>query len=194
MAERGDGVSAVVERNNFYILSGGPGAGKTTVLDALRARGFQCVEETGRKIIREQKAIGGTIHHNGDRAAYRDLMLSRGIDDFNRVAERNAPVFFDRGIPELTGYSQFVGSDTPPAVEEAVARYRYNQTVFLFPPWQEIYANDSERKQDFREAIETCAAAADAYERTGYRIVEMPKAPVAARVEFILCHMGYAVS
>jgi predicted ATPase len=188
MAERGDRLSATVERNNFYILSGGPGAGKTMVLEALRARGFQCVEETGRKIIIEQKAIGGNIHHNGDRAAYRDLMLSRGVDDFNRVTERDATVFFDRGIPELTGYNLFVGLESPPTVEEAVARYRYNPAVFLFPPWQEIYTNDSERKQDFQEAIETCAAAADAYKHTGYRIVEVPKASVDERVEFILAH------
>ncbi len=188
MAERGDCLSATIKRNNFYILSGGPGAGKTTVLEALRVRGFQCVEETGRKIIIEQKAIGGNIHHNGDRAAYRDLMLSRGIDDFNRVTERDAPVFFDRGIPELTGYSLFAGSESPPAVEEAVARYRYNPAVFLFPAWREIYTNDSERKQGFREAVETCAAAADAYKRTGYRIVEVPKASVDERAQFIVAH------
>ena len=190
MAERGDGLSTVVERDNFYILSGGPGAGKTMVLEALRARGFQCVEETGRKIIKEQKAIGGNIHHNGDRAAYRDMILSRGIEDFNRVGERDAPVFFDRGIPELTGYSRFVGTDTPPHVEEAVARYRYNSAVFLFPPWQEIYANDAERKQDLQEAVETCAAAADAYKRTGYRIVDVPKAGVDERAQFILANLS----
>jgi 2-hydroxychromene-2-carboxylate isomerase len=79
----------MVARNNFHIFTGGPGAGKTTVLEVLQARGYPCVEETGRKIIQEQKATGGNIHHNGDRIAYRDLMLSRAIYTANFAEQRD---------------------------------------------------------------------------------------------------------
>ena len=154
--------------------------------EALRARGYACVEETGRKIIQEQKAIGGNIHHNGDRTAYRDLMLSRAIADFERMSGEKGPVFFDRGIPDLVGYNTLIGSEIPQTMRDAAQTYRYNPDVFVFPPWREIYADDTERKQDFTEAIETWQAAVDILPVFGYRVVEVPRASVEARVQFVL--------
>jgi len=180
----------MVTPNDFHIFTGGPGAGKTTVLEALRARGYACVEETGRKIIQEQAAIGGNIHHNGDRIAYRDLMLSRAIADFERMAREKGPVFFDRGIPDLVGYNLVIGTEIPQAMREAAETYRYNPNVFVFPPWQEIYANDTERKQDFAEAIATWQAAVDILPVFDYRVVEVPRVSVEARVQFVLDRIG----
>jgi predicted ATPase len=182
----------MVTRNNFHIFTGGPGAGKTTVLEALRMRGYACVEETGRKIIREQAAIGGNIHHNGDRIAYRDLMLSRAIADYERMAAQSGPVFFDRGIPDLVGYNRLIGTEIPQAMRDAAEAYRYNPDVFVFPPWREIYANDTERKQDFAEAIESWQAAVDILPVFGYRVIEVPRASREARVQFVIGPQGAA--
>jgi predicted ATPase len=176
----------MVARNNFHIFTGGPGAGKTTVLEVLQARGYPCVEETGRKIIQEQKATGGNIHHNGDRIAYRDLMLSRAIADYKRMSTQQGPVFFDRGIPDLVGYNTLIGTEIPQAMRDAAEKYRYNPDVFVFPPWQEIYANDAERKQDFAEAIASWQVAVDILPVFGYRVIEVPRTSVEARVRFVL--------
>lgn len=92
-----------IERDNFHIFTGGPGSGKTSVIEALKARGFSCVDEVGRQITKEQTAIGGNGHHGGDRLKYRELMLSRSIYTYQSIEEREAPVFFDRGIPDLVG-------------------------------------------------------------------------------------------
>lgn len=180
----------MVTRNNFHIFTGGPGAGKTTVLEALRARGYACVEETGRKIIQEQKATGGNIHHNGDRIAYRDLMLSRAIADYEHMAGEQGPVFFDRGIPDLVGYNTLIGTEIPTFMRDTAETHRYNPDVFVFPPWQEIYANDAERKQDFSEAIQSWQVAVDILPEFGYRIVEVPRASIEARVQFVLDRVG----
>ncbi|MEI9887922.1 MAG: AAA family ATPase [Rhizomicrobium sp.] len=177
-------------RDNFYILTGGPGAGKTTLLEALRARGYDGVGEVGRAIIQEQKAAGGDIHHNGDRAAYRDLMLQRSLEGYLAVAETVRPVFFDRGIPELAGYSHFVGDAPPAYVLQAIEACRYNPLVFAAPPWREIYVNDAERKQDFAEAILSYDLCRQAYEAFGYRVVDLPPEPVEERVRFVLDRIG----
>ncbi len=94
--------------SNFYILTGGPGSGKTTIIDELTLRGFGTVVEVGRQIIKEQTEIGGNALHTGDQAKYRDLMLSRSVETYDQVHEREAPVFFDHGIPDLVGYSHLV--------------------------------------------------------------------------------------
>jgi predicted ATPase len=63
---------------------------------------------------------------------------------------------------------------------------RHNKSVFIMPPWQEIYQNDLERKQDFQEAIDTYHCVAKAYTDTGYSLIEVPKAPTEERITFIL--------
>ena len=173
-------------RNNFYILSGGPGAGKTTLLEALRARGFACIDEAARRILKEQARTGGDATHDGDRARYRDLMLEQGLRDFHAVADTVAPVFFDRAIPELFGYGNPPGMGDPTALTKAIAACRYNETVFLFPPWREIYVHDAERKHEFSHAVEVFDTIAAAYRRFGYRTVEVPRASVDERVGFML--------
>jgi predicted ATPase len=183
----------IIERPNFYILTGGPGAGKTTVLEALKARGFLGVDEAARQILKEQKAIGGDATHDGDRIKYRDLCLARSIEDYEAVEERAAPVFFDRGIPELLGgYGEPAGAPTPTHVAQAIARCRYNRTVFVFPPWEAIYCHDEERKHTFQHAVEVYGLVGAVYSQCGYAPVEVPCLPVDARVDFILARAGAA--
>lgn len=176
----------IVERPNFHIITGGPGSGKTSVIEVLRQRGYTCVGEVGRKIIREQLLIGGDALHWGDQAKFLELMLSRSMGDYDQVGGSDGPVFFDRGIPELAGYCRLVGIPELPHVARAAALFRYAPVVFVMPPWREIYQNDVERKQDFAEAIASHDLAVATYREFGYEPLEVPKVSVEERVAFIL--------
>lgn len=173
--------------SNFFVITGGPGAGKTSIIGKLAARGFPTVMESGRDILRQQALIGGNATHTGDAIAYRELMLVRGLADYERMlTEADGPVFFDRGITELTGYCRLIGVPVPDHVRRAAEIYRYNPLVFAAPPWRDIYVQDSLRGQNFAEAERTHDLAVEAYCAFGYRIVEIPRAPVADRAAFVL--------
>jgi predicted ATPase len=175
------------EFRNFFVITGGPGAGKTSIVERLDRRGFATVAESGRAILRQQAMIGGNATHRDNATAYRDLMLQRGMDDYERMmGETEAPVFFDRGITELVGYCRLIGVPVADHVRRAAEVYRYNPVVFVAPPWPEIYASDALRNQDQAEAVRTFELAAEAYAEFGYRIVELPRAPIEARVAFLL--------
>ncbi|EEW60431.1 AAA family ATPase [Tritonibacter mobilis] len=45
--------------DHFFVVTGGPGAGKTSLITELACRGFHTVLETGRTIIREEMQNGG---------------------------------------------------------------------------------------------------------------------------------------
>ena len=64
-------------------------------------------------------------------------------------------VIFDRGVVDVLSYSRLSGLQDDPDIHKAVESYRYNRQVFVAPPWNDIYVNDSEREQTFEEALAT---------------------------------------
>ena len=56
------------------------------------------------------------------------------------------------GIPDTLCYSKVLGSGITVNENETALKYRYNQKIFILPPWKEIYINDDERKQSWEEA------------------------------------------
>lgn len=176
----------IINHNNYFILTGGPGSGKSSIISVLKNMGYICVDEAARQIIQEQANIGGDALHNKDQIKFRDLMLSRSIADYHSVSESECLVFFDRGIPELISYCHLIQCEVPEAISQATKLYRYNHRVFIAPPWKEIYRHDMERKQDWDEAVATHQHIAAAYVEAGYELIELPKTSVNERVEFIL--------
>ena len=187
----------MVERSNFYVVAGGPGSGKTALIEALHARGQLCVAECIRKIIRQQVMIDGYGLHWKDQTFFQELILSWSIEAFESVSERVRPVFFDRGIPELLGDAieedpikrKSRRSDRPAAprhIQRAAELFRYNSNVFIAPPWKEIYCTDTERKGDFDHAIEAYRETVDVYLKCGYSLIELPCVPPEIRASFVM--------
>jgi predicted ATPase len=178
------------DRNNFYVITGCSGGGKSTLIDALCARGFQCVDEVGRQIVQQQMRIGGDGTPWQDQAMFRELLLSHYMTVFEQVTERTRPVFFDRGIPEGVGWSRLVNVPTLEHHRAAARIYRYAKKVFVTPPWKEIFREDDERKHSFEDAVAQYQLTLQVYPECGYELIEIPKAPVPERVEFVLRQVG----
>jgi predicted ATPase len=174
----------------FYIVTGGPGSGKTSLLEALRSRGYACSVEAGRGIIQDQVSIAGRALPWADRALFAELMLSWEMRNYHIAQEIAGPVFFDRGMTDVLGYLRLIGIPAPVHIQNAAREFRYNQTVFITPPWPEIFSHDRERKQDFDEAVRTYESLSATYEALDYKLVEIPRMPVEQRTSFILDHLG----
>lgn len=171
---------------NLFVLTGGPGSGKTSVIEALRAAGHGCIDEAGRAIIRRQIASGGDTLPWSDRVLYAEAMLRRDLENYHQHSTNSGPVFFDRGIPDIVGYLRLEGLPVPEAMMRTAKDLRYANTVFLFPPWPEIFTQDEERKQTPAVAEKTHQAMAAIYGELGYHMIDVPKAPVEDRKAFIL--------
>lgn len=171
------------------VVTGGPGSGKTTLVEALAAAGYAIEPEAGRAVILEQRAAGGEGLPWRDRGLFADLMLDRDIAAHARREGAEEPVFFDRGLPDVAGYLTLSGMVIPARIDTAARTLRYHDTVFIAPVWPEIFTRDSERRQDLAEARRTWEAMAAIYPAYGYRVVELPKASVADRVAMILDHL-----
>lgn len=174
----------------FHVITGGPGAGKTTLIEALERLGYARSVEAGRAIIRTQMAIDGPALPWGDRGLYAELMLSWELRSHAAAQAAAGPVFFDRGIPDVAGYLRLVGLPVPPHLDRAARTVRYARRIFIAPPWPEIFRQDGERRQDYDEAVRTYGAMVETYAGYGYELLELPRASVAERVRFVLQAVG----
>lgn len=183
----------IKNNDNFFVITGGPGAGKTTLLNALKKRGYKVVSEIAREIIKEQKEINGQALPWKNRELYKDIMFERSILSYEQLDKQQVnenPIFFDRGFLDTFCYVQLIQSELSKRMKTYAENYRYNKMVFVLPPWLEIYAKDSERKQDWEEAVITHRKMIETYGNYGYEIIEVPKVSVKERVDFVLNKIG----
>src|SRR3546814_13674461 len=102
-------VRAMADRPDFHVITGGPGSGQSTLIEALAVEGFDHMPDAGRAIIRDQVAIGGAALPWADRAAFAELMLGWELRSWHEAHDRAGPVICDRSVPDVAGYLRLCG-------------------------------------------------------------------------------------
>lgn len=177
------------ENNNFYVITGGPGVGKTTLLEELRNRNYEIIPEIARALINEQQANNGIALPWKDKKLYKEVMFDRSIESYeqaDKTLNGKKPIFFDRGFLDTICYAKLIQSEINERMESYAANWRYNKNIFMLPPWQKIYETDNERKQGWKEAVLTFEKMCETYKSYGYEIIEIPKLAVSERADFVL--------
>jgi predicted ATPase len=181
----------------FYVITGGPGSGKTTVLEELVRRGHVCIPEDARALIQEQVASNGSALPWSDAPRFAELLMQRSIITYRaQAAARHAesaknpqtPVYFDRGVGDAFTYADIIGHTPSAGLNMEASACCYRNPIFLAPWWPAIYATDTERRQTIEEAERTEHALSKTYTDLGYRILKLPLTSPQERADFILCH------
>ena len=164
-----------------FALTGGPGVGKTALLDHLASMGFVTVREAARDVIHEQLLLDSDVLPWRDQSSFQRHVLGLQL---RRESVADGPVvFMDRGIPDgiayLRAYNHSVFRDML-----VHARDRYDG-VFMVEPHGE-YVDDAERREDPEEAQMLHGVIEATYRDLGYDLVSVPSMPVAQRSEFVL--------
>jgi|SRR5262245_8661897 len=170
--------------NLRFVFTGGPGVGKTTILNALTERGYFYAADSPRAIIRKRLASG--LSPRPPLEQFGNEVLHMDIARYRETCVTDHPVFFDRGIVDAVyGLVQHNVMSLGEA-EEYVRSFPYNKIVLLFPPWEEIYCTDSERDQTFSESVQVFEDSRKWYGRWEYETIEVPRIAIDQRVNFIL--------
>ena len=104
-----------------------------------------------------------------------------------KEAEKNIDqyLFFDRGIPDIIAYLDYIKCNYSNIFIEESYKYRYDK-VFILPPWKEIYISDNERYETFDQAVKINKFLVKWYTKFGYEIKSIPKLSIENRIDFIL--------
>ncbi len=168
------------------VITGGPSTGKTTVINELERRGYHCIEEISRQVTKKAQEDGIEQLFLEDPLLFSKLLLKGREKQFKKVDKsKNELVFFDRGIPDVHAYMNYLGVDYPDIYIKKSKKYEYD-LIFLMPPWEEIYTTDKERYESFEQSLAIYNHLRNAYENIGYQVVEIPIGSIDQRIDFIL--------
>jgi len=168
--------------DRFFIISGCSGGGKSTLLAELKRRGYETIEEPGRRIIAEERAGSGLALPWVDLAAFARRAIDMSLRDREQAKAVPGVVFFDRGLIDAAAALQHATGDP---VLQRYAKERYNARVFMTPPWPEIHRNDADRRHGFKQATEEYERLLTAFASLGNVIEVLPKTGVAERADIV---------
>lgn len=174
--------------DRFVVLSGCSGGGKSSLLEELRRRGHAVVAEPGRRIVEEELARGGSALPWLDLVAFARRAIDLALADRAAMRGHAGFVFFDRSLIDAASALEAHGGEQ--LLDALAAQHRYNDKVFLTPPWPEIYVTDPQRRHDFEAARAEYRRLEMTYPALGYETIILPKVPVPERADFVLRQLG----
>jgi predicted ATPase len=173
-------------QKEIIVLIGGPGTGKYTLLNGLVARGYCCYPEISRQVTLEAQQRGIDQLFLEQPLLFSEMLLQGRIKQYeDALKEPDNVIFIDRGIPDVVAYMDYIGDEYPPHFAKACEEIKYSK-IFILPPWEEIYESDTERYENFEQAVTIQNHLVDTYKKYGYNLIEVPKDTVENRILYIL--------
>lgn len=171
---------------NKIVLIGGPGTGKTSVINELIKRDYFCMPEISRQVTLKAQEKGIDQLFLTEPLLFSKMLLEGREQQFITADKSDEKlVFFDRGIPDVIAYMEYFKSDYPSFFTERSAFYKYDK-IFHFSPWDEIHTTDNERYETFEQSIAIDKFLTKAYTDLGYSIINIPFGTIEERTDFVI--------
>ncbi len=175
------------------VITGGPGTGKTAVINRLEKDGFVCMPEIIRSMTLEAKKEGDSQKYAtnpllfvSDPLGFNEKILQGRKNQFQQAIDNSeSHIFFDRALPDVLAYMDYFDQPYGDLFMEACKTNVYDE-VFILPPWKEIYVVDNERLESFNEAVQIHEHLERTYLSYGYDVKDVPLSSIEERVTFIL--------
>jgi predicted ATPase len=171
---------------NWYVITGGPGAGKTTTVNILRERGYTTTIEGARHYIDTLRKDG---HDPAEERRNQERFQMEVLRFQIRQEESLDPdqlVFLDRAIPDALAYFRFLYLPLNKTLTDALATVHYRKVFFLecLP-----LVNDYARGEDETQQKRLRDLLHEVYHSLPFPLVHIPVLPAEERVDFILANL-----
>ncbi|RXJ50239.1 AAA family ATPase [Gelidibacter gilvus] len=168
------------------VITGGPGTGKSSIINELKKRGHICFEEISRQVTLEARENGIEQLFLTQPLLFSKLLLEGRIKQFTEAnTYENTTIFLDRGLPDVLAYMDFYGSDYPESFVQVCQNSCYD-TIFIVTPWPDIFQSDNVRYETFEQSEQIHEQLMITYKKFGYHLIPIPFDTVEKRADFII--------
>ena len=177
----------VGRRTNWCVITGGPGSGKTTTVNLLKARGYKTTIEHARHYIDTQRITGKSVEEiRRNQKEFQQGVLEMQIEQENSLPPDDV-VFFDRAIPDALAYYRYLNLSEDEKLHHALRAASYKKIFILdYLP----LVNDYARIEDQAAQKKIHALLTEVYETLPFPIVHVPVLPPEERVDYIFKNLN----
>ena len=165
----------------IFVVSGGPGTGKTCTLNELQ-KDFRIIPESARAVAESDPRFIGKSIKEINQKDFQEAIFNYERKQFKSVKDEEI-VFSDRGLGDTLAYREIHKLGIPKRMLDFAMKFRYS-AIFMLDPLKN-YEQDSLRMETKEEADAIHAKITKMYEELGYRIIMVPVLSVKERAKFI---------
>jgi len=167
------------------VISGGPGGGKTTIINSLKNLGCFCYDEISRDLIEKSNRNGEQNLFIKNPLNFSKILWEKREEQYKNsiIQKKYDTVFFDRSLLDITSYLEFIGKRNLD-LEKRIINYNYD-IVFLIKPSKKIYTKDFSRYEDFNESLKIHGILKKNYQKY-FKTIKVPFKKLSKRLNFII--------
>lgn len=170
-----------------YVLTGGPGVGKTTLINVLAKKGYQTVPEAYAVLYKQAQNAHMLDTFFNDPVALYARILEEQLRLESELSDA-APTFLDRSAVDIIAFAHHFKVPFNIAFYESVQQ-RYDIIFFLEPLPVHLYEQTMQRKETIEEAFVIHKLLQDAYQKNGYQedqCIAVPFGTASERIAYIM--------
>ena len=172
-------------KTSKIVISGGPGGGKTTIINSLKNLGYFCYDEISRDLIEKSKKNGCQNLFIENPLKFSKILWKKREQQYKNsiIQKKYDKVFFDRSLVDIISYLEFIGKRDL-NLEKRIISYNYD-IVFLIKPTKKFYRKDFSRYEDFSESLKIHSILKKNYQKN-FKTIKVPFKNLSKRLNFII--------
>ena len=176
-------ISEKPRETDWYVITGGPGSGKTTTVNLLAAKGYKTTIEHARHYIDTQLIKGRTVEEVRKNQTEFQLGILQMQIEQEASLDPNEIVFLDRAIPDALAYYRFLKLPIDERLTDSIGGISYKK-VFMLDTLPIV--NDYARREDEKDQKRIHGMPVVIYKYLPFLVVHVLVLPLEERVNFIL--------
>ena len=168
------------------VITGGPGTGKTSVINLLKKK-YPVMKESARLVLARNKLFKDKDAKQASGKKFQEAIWDLEIKHYAQgLLKKERVVFYDRGFFDGFAYCQLSHLHNLHEQVMQGEHIAYDYVFLLDPLPKKYYTNDAKRKESYKEGLAIHQLIASMYRKYGYRLIRVPFATVEQRTAFIL--------